>query len=61
MSHSDIRKTLRNKLRLVRFHNTLTFGRDMFRKITYNISLMKQLAARNYEDILQVGALCGKL
>ncbi|KAI0266031.1 hypothetical protein BGY98DRAFT_901678, partial [Russula aff. rugulosa BPL654] len=35
------------------FRNTLTFGRDTFRKITYNVSLMKQLAARDYEDILQ--------
>ncbi|KAF8489662.1 hypothetical protein F5888DRAFT_1597423, partial [Russula emetica] len=36
-----------------RFRNTPTFERDMFRKITYNVSLMKQLAACNYEDILQ--------
>jgi hypothetical protein len=41
----------------MRFRNTPTFGRDTFRKITYNVSLMKQLAARDYEDILQVGAL----
>jgi hypothetical protein len=43
----------------MRFRNTPTFGRDTFRKITYNVSLMKQLAARDYEDILQVGALRG--
>ena len=41
----------------MRFRNTPTFGRDTIRKITYKVSDMKQLAARDYEDILQVGAL----
>ena len=40
----------------MRFHNTPTFGQDTIHKITYKVSDMKQLAARNYEDILQVGA-----
>ena len=39
---------------MLRFRNTPTFGWDTFRKINYNVSLMKQLAARDYEDILQV-------
>jgi hypothetical protein len=31
-----------------------TFGRDTIRRFTNNVSEMKQLAARDWEDILQV-------
>ncbi|KAI0308839.1 hypothetical protein OF83DRAFT_1072926 [Amylostereum chailletii] len=37
-----------------RFHNTPAFGRETIRPFTHNTSAMKQLAARNFEDILQV-------
>lgn len=33
-----------------------TFGRDTIRCFTNNVSEMKQLAARDYEDLLQVCA-----
>ena len=32
-----------------------TFGRDTIRKFTNNVSGMKKLAARDFEDLLQVG------
>jgi hypothetical protein len=43
-----------------------TFGRDTIRRFRNNISEMKQLAARDYEDLLQVrtlsaSACCKKL
>ena len=31
-----------------------TFGRDTIRRFTNNVSEMKQLAARDFEDLLQV-------
>lgn len=31
-----------------------TFGRDTIRKFTNNVSGMKKLAARDFEDLLQV-------
>jgi hypothetical protein len=31
-----------------------TFGRDTIRRFRNNVSEMKQLAARDYEDLLQV-------
>lgn len=31
-----------------------TFGRDTIRRFRSNVSEMKQLAARDYEDMLQV-------
>lgn len=37
-----------------RFRQIPTFGRDTIRRFQTNISEMKQLAARDYEDILQV-------
>jgi len=43
----------------MRSRNTPTFGQDTICKITYKVSLMKQLAARDYEDMLQVGSLHG--
>ncbi|KAF5378621.1 hypothetical protein D9757_009547 [Collybiopsis confluens] len=37
-----------------RFRKTPTFGRDTIRKINKNVSLLQNLAARDYEDFLQV-------
>lgn len=39
------------------FRSTPTFGRDTIRKFSANSSEMKKLAARDYEDILQVSAV----
>lgn len=39
---------------LHRYRNMPTFGRDTIRRFTNNVSEMKQLAARDWEDILQV-------
>jgi hypothetical protein len=36
------------------FREVPTFGRDKIRKFAENASEMKKLAARNYEDVLQV-------
>ncbi|KAG8898963.1 hypothetical protein FRC00_002093 [Tulasnella sp. 408] len=36
-----------------RFREVPPFGRDTIRRIGYNVSELKQLAARDYEDILQ--------
>ncbi|KAG8891806.1 hypothetical protein FRC00_013057, partial [Tulasnella sp. 408] len=36
-----------------RFRGIPPFGRDTIRKIIYNVSEHKQLAARDFEDILQ--------
>ncbi|KAH9177190.1 hypothetical protein EDB89DRAFT_1844940 [Lactarius sanguifluus] len=40
-----------------RFHSVPTFGRDTIRKLPGNVSEMSKLAARDYEDILQVSSL----
>jgi hypothetical protein len=37
-----------------RFRDVPTFGRDTIRKFHANVSDMKKLAARDFEDILQV-------
>lgn len=37
-----------------RYRAVPTFGRTTIRKFTDNASAMKKLAARNYEDLLQV-------
>lgn len=34
-----------------------TFGRDTIRRFSTNASEMKRLAARNYDDLLQVSSL----
>lgn len=39
------------------FRQTPTFGRDTIRKFSTNSSEMKKLAARDYEDLLQVRLL----
>lgn len=36
------------------FRQIPTFGKDTIRKFSNNVSETKQLAARDYEDILQV-------
>ena len=41
-------------LRLRRFRKVPTFGRDTIRRFSNNVSDLKQMAARMYEDILQV-------
>ena len=38
-----------------RFRMVPTFGKDTIRKFSNNVSEMKKLAARDFEDILQVG------
>jgi hypothetical protein len=37
-----------------RFKEVPAFGRDTMRKITYDVSELPKLAARDYEDLLQV-------
>lgn len=37
-----------------RYRQVPTFGKDVIRKFSSNTSEMKRLAARDYEDILQV-------
>jgi hypothetical protein len=37
-----------------RFRLIVPFGRDTIRKISYDVSNLTQLAARDYEDLLQV-------
>jgi len=37
-----------------RFRQIPTFGRDTIRRFDTNVSAMKKLAARDWEDILQV-------
>ena len=37
-----------------RYRQVPTFGRDTIRKFNNNASGMKKLAARDYEDLLQV-------
>lgn len=39
---------------LGRYRNVPTFGRDVIRKFSANTSELKKLAARDYEDLLQV-------
>jgi hypothetical protein len=41
---------------LIRFDSVLPFGRDTIRKLPDKVSELSKLAARDYEDILQV---CG--
>jgi hypothetical protein len=40
---------------VLRFRQISPFGRDTIRKFSNNASAMKKLAARDYEDLLQVG------
>ena len=37
-----------------RYRQTPTFGRDTIRMFSTNVSEMKKLAARDFEDVLQV-------
>jgi hypothetical protein len=39
-----------------RFRQVPTFGRSTIRRFSTNASEMKKLAARNFEDLLQVSA-----
>jgi len=39
---------------LLRYRDVPTFGRDTIRKFVHNASGMKKLAARDFEDLLQV-------
>ena len=39
---------------LIRFRSVPTFGRDSIRKFTNNVSELKKLGARDYENLLQV-------
>ena len=40
--------------RLRRYRQIPTFGRDTIRRFSHNISEMRQLGARDFEDLLQV-------
>ena len=40
--------------KLLRYHQVDTFGRSTIQHFDQNMSALKQLAARNYEDALQV-------
>jgi hypothetical protein len=40
-----------------RFRHIPTFGLDTIRRFSNNVSEMKKFAARDFEDLLQVGAL----
>lgn len=42
-------------LTIRRFRQVSTFGRDTIRRFRKNVSEMKRFAARDFEDILQVG------
>ena len=46
---------LNSQLTMVRFRLVPTFGRDTIRKFSSNVSGLTKLAARDFEDILQVG------
>jgi hypothetical protein len=43
-------------MQYLRYRLTPTFGRDAIRKFASNASEMKKMAARDFEDLLQVGA-----
>jgi hypothetical protein len=53
-SESAILITSLNANNSYSFREVPTFGRDKIRKFVENASEMKKLAARNYEDLLQV-------
>lgn len=38
----------------IRFRDVPTFGRDSIRRFTNNVSELKKLGARDYENLLQV-------
>ena len=40
-----------------RFHQVPTFGQNTIRRFHKNVSEMKRFAARDFEDVLQVGVL----
>jgi len=46
---------LNSQLTMVRFRLVPTFGHDTIRKFSSNVSGLTKLAARDFEDILQVG------
>ena len=39
---------------MIRYHQVHPFGRDSIRRFWYNVSDLSQLAAHDYEDLLQV-------
>ena len=47
-------KKYANFIFLIRFRSVPTFGRDSIRKFTNNVSELKKLGARDYENLLQV-------
>jgi len=51
---SRFRPFRKHRSHLPRFREIPTFGRDTIRRFSNNVSGMKQLAARDFEDILQV-------
>ena len=49
----------KNLTQRLRFGQMPTFGRTTIRKISANVSAMKQFAARNFEEVLKVRTLHG--
>jgi hypothetical protein len=54
MSCSKLPLCLKSNIVLSRYREVPTFGRDTIRKFSRNCSDMKKLAARDWEDMLQV-------
>lgn len=53
---SEIKRGRKLSLTLARFRQVPTFGRSTIRRFGKNVSGLKKLAARDYEDILQVSS-----
>ena len=50
----SMRHTISSDLHSTRYCQVPTFGRDMIRKFSNNMSGMKNLTGRDFEDLLQV-------
>jgi hypothetical protein len=50
----SMRHTISSDLHSTRYRQVPTFGRDTIRKFSNNASGMKNLAGRDFEDLLQV-------
>lgn len=48
-------RVLDHILMVVRYRNIPRFGRSTIRRFSNDVSAMKKLAARDFEDLLQVG------
>jgi len=50
----NLRRTISSNIFSTRYRQVPTFGRDTIRKFSNNVSGMKNLAGRDFEDLLQV-------